>query len=63
MSNMSDKDLLKKYSLLRRPVECWTRVMGYFRPVTSYNAGKKSEFYHRKWFIEEKINIKKNYKI
>lgn len=40
----------------RQPVECWTRVMGYFRPVSGYNIGKKSEFKERKWFMEEKIN-------
>ena len=40
----------------RQPVECWTRVMGYFRPVNGYNIGKQSEFKERKWFTEEKIN-------
>lgn len=30
-------------------------VMGYFRPVSGYNKGKKSEFEERKWFKEEKI--------
>ena len=24
----------------RQPVECWTRVMGYFRPVSQFNNGK-----------------------
>lgn len=38
----------------RQPVECWTRVMGYFRPVSGYNIGKKSEFNERKWFKEKK---------
>lgn len=27
-------------------------VMGYFRPVSGYNNGKKSEFEERKWFTE-----------
>ena len=40
----------------RQPVECWTRVMGYFRPISGYNIGKKAEFKERKWFTEEKIN-------
>ena len=39
----------------RQPVECWTRVMGYFRPVSGYNNGKKSEFEERVWFTEEQI--------
>ncbi|HMM60131.1 MAG TPA: anaerobic ribonucleoside-triphosphate reductase [Candidatus Rifleibacterium sp.] len=25
----------------------WTRVMGYFRPVSQFNAGKKSEYSER----------------
>lgn len=40
----------------RQPVECWTRVMGYFRPVSGYNVGKKFEFDERKWFTEDSIN-------
>jgi len=39
----------------RQPVECWTRVMGYFRPVSHFNKGKKSEFAERVWFSENKI--------
>ncbi len=38
----------------RQPVECWTRVMGYFRPVSHFNKGKKSEFAERVWFDEQK---------
>lgn len=38
----------------RQPCEVWTRVMGYFRPVSGFNKGKKSEFNERKWFTEEK---------
>lgn len=38
----------------RQPCECWTRVMGYFRPVSHFNKGKKSEFRERVWFSEEK---------
>lgn len=34
--------------------EVITRVMGYFRPVENFNRGKKSEFYSRKCFTEEK---------
>ena len=36
----------------RQPVECWTRVMGYFRPVSHFNKGKKSEYAERVWFKE-----------
>ncbi len=38
----------------RQPCEVWTRVMGYFRPVSEFNVGKKSEFYARKCFCESK---------
>ncbi len=31
----------------RQRVEVWTRVMGYHRPVESFNAGKKREFEDR----------------
>ena len=36
------------------PVECevWTRVMGYFRPVRSFNIGKKGEYAERQMFTE-----------
>lgn len=50
---MTDKEILERNQSERQPVECWTRVMGYFRPVSGYNAGKKSEFKERVWFIEE----------
>ena len=29
------------------------RVMGYFRPFSHFNKGKKSEFEDRGWFVEE----------
>ncbi|MDO5075993.1 ribonucleoside triphosphate reductase [Corynebacterium sp.] len=32
--------------------EVWTRVMGYFRPVASFNTGKKGEFHERVYFAE-----------
>lgn|GEM_PF-93699 len=34
----------------RTKCEVWTRVMGYHRPVSQYNFGKKSEFYSRTYF-------------
>jgi anaerobic ribonucleoside-triphosphate reductase len=35
------------------PCEIYSRVVGYFRPVQSWNDGKQREFYDRK---EVKIN-------
>lgn len=36
----------------RTRCEVWTRVMGYHRPVSHYNVGKKAEHYSRKHFKE-----------
>jgi hypothetical protein len=33
--------------------EIWTRVMGYHRPVTSFNTGKQGEFKERCFFTEK----------
>lgn len=37
----------------RTKCEIWTRVMGYLRPVSEYNIGKKSEYASRTPFIEK----------
>lgn len=42
----------------RQPCEVWTRVMGYFRPVSEFNIGKKSEYAERKCFSEKKATSK-----
>ena len=39
----------------RQQCEIWTRVMGYFRPVSEFNIGKKSEYSERQSFSEEKL--------
>lgn len=36
----------------RQPCEVWTRVMGYHRPVASFNIGKKGEHHERRFFRE-----------
>lgn len=36
----------------RQRCEIWTRVMGYHRPLSSFNIGKKGEFNERKYFSE-----------
>ena len=38
----------------RQKCEIWTRVMGYCRPTSEFNKGKKSEFKERKCFTEAK---------
>jgi len=41
----------------RQPCEIWTRVMGYHRPVSSFNRGKKGEFAERRYFTERKARL------
>ena len=36
----------------RQSCEVWTRVMGYYRPVSFYNTGKKGEYHERVEFVE-----------
>ena len=36
----------------RQRCEVWTRVMGYHRPVSEFNPGKKSEHKERCHFVE-----------
>lgn len=40
----------------RQPCEVWTRVMGYHRPVSSFNIGKKGEYAERRFFVERAID-------
>jgi hypothetical protein len=35
----------------RQRCEVWTRVMGYHRPVASFNIGKQGEFRERLYFV------------
>jgi hypothetical protein len=41
----------------RTRCEVWTRVMGYHRPVTSFNTGKKSEHRERRHFVESRCSL------
>lgn len=49
---------LSKASVLsdseRQACEVWTRVMGYYRPVSQFNIGKQGEHDERNFFIEDK---------
>lgn len=36
----------------RQECEVWTRVMGYYRPVSMFNTGKKGEYHERVEFEE-----------
>ena len=37
----------------RQRCEVWTRVMGYHRPVASFNVGKQGEHHERQFFAEK----------
>ena len=39
----------------RTKCEVWTRVMGYHRPVSSFNIGKQGEHKERKFFEEKRV--------
>jgi anaerobic ribonucleoside-triphosphate reductase len=43
----------------RQPCEVWTRVMGYHRPVASFNIGKKGEHYERCFFHEARAQLER----
>lgn len=51
---MEKERLLEKNIDKRSKCIVYTRVMGYHRPVESFNIGKKGEHRQRKQFIESK---------
>lgn len=44
----------------RQPCEVWTRVMGYHRPVASFNRGKQSEHAERLHFREQRAEQRRS---
>ena len=44
-------------SEIEQACEVWTRVMGYHRPVTSFNIGKQGEFAERVSFEESVVLV------
>lgn len=42
--------------------EVYSRVVGYYRPVSNWNAGKQEEFKHRKEFNAD-VSLKSEFKI
>jgi len=62
MTDMSMQNALTKKQIVlddseRQPCEIWTRVMGYHRPVSSFNIGKKGEFHERRYFSEQSARL------
>ncbi len=52
MKKMNDKEKLEMQKDKRQKCIVYTRVMGYHRPVESFNIGKTGEHKERKQFIE-----------
>lgn len=50
---MREKEILEKMAEKRQRCMVYTRVMGYHRPVESFNIGKKAEHRQRKHFKEK----------
>lgn len=50
---MSREEMLKKVEEKRTRCIVYTRVMGYHRPVESFNVGKTGEHRERVQFIEK----------
>ncbi len=49
---MNQKEIVEKSKNRRTKCMVYTRVMGYHRPVESFNIGKKGEHQERKFFVE-----------
>ncbi len=49
---MTKKEILERLKEKRQKCIVYTRVMGYHRPVESFNIGKTGEHKQRKQFIE-----------
>lgn len=56
LEESQDCEILKLEDSERQRCEVWTRVMGYHRPVSSFNKGKKSEHYERLHFQEARCH-------
>lgn len=50
--NMKKEELLTKFKDKRTKCVVYTRVMGYHRPVESFNLGKQGEHKERVKFLE-----------
>jgi hypothetical protein len=61
MNSMTEQQQLARSVTLaddeRQRCEVWTRVMGYHRPVASFNIGKKGEHAERRFFTEAQARL------
>ena len=54
-TDLSDKEILASMENKRTKCVVYTRVMGYHRPVESFNIGKTGEHRERVKFVEKGI--------
>jgi anaerobic ribonucleoside-triphosphate reductase len=54
---MKQNEILQKSEEERTKCIVYTRVMGYHRPVESFNIGKKGEHKERKFFLERALRV------
>jgi len=54
---MNQNKILEELKEKRTKCIVYTRVMGYHRPVESFNIGKKGEHQERKFFLEKASQI------
>jgi hypothetical protein len=54
---VNQNKILKALKEKRTKCIVYTRVMGYHRPVESFNIGKKGEHQERKFFLERASQI------
>lgn len=54
---LKDEYLLRTMQERRKKCIVYTRVMGYHRPVESFNIGKQGEHKQRREFLEPKKDI------
>ncbi len=52
---MNTSEYLKEHEAKRTKCTVYTRVMGYHRPVESFNIGKKQEHKERRYFDERHL--------
>jgi anaerobic ribonucleoside-triphosphate reductase len=61
MNDMTEIQTVRERIVLddseRQLCEVWTRVMGYHRPVASFNIGKKGEHHERRFFREAQARV------
>lgn len=51
---MGEMKTEKKQPTIRKvPVECYSRVVGYFRPSFAMNHGKQEEFWEREEMLKQ----------